>query len=396
MKKRTKLLWLIALVTVIGFFVVGCDDLFGTNNNGNSSGGNSGTGSSGGTSGTGGGSGGSSGNGDGGGTGSNDGTGSSGGSGGAGSTQEKAMSVTVGNSSSHTISSSGEHWFKFTGTGDPVIFETTGSVVDTYIAIFEGTSTLTFNTNDNGGEGSNALYGLTTKSGTTYWIKITARSSTSGTYTFVIKAPTSNLRANPITVSVGNSSSHTIFSSGTHWFMFTGTGDRVFFETDDNVVDTNMRIYIGDSTSQSYSKSSSNKGINFFTTVGTTYYINITGNSGTYTFIVRNGTGDGSSQYNAIEVANSYSSSHTITSSGVHWFIYKGTGNSTTFKTTGNIVDTYIAIFEGTSTLTFNTNDNGGEGSNALYSLITKSGTTYWIKIEARSSTSGTYTFVVE
>jgi len=328
---------------------------------------------------------------------SNDGGGGSSGSSGNNSntTKEKAILVTDGYSASHTISSSGEHWFKFVGTGDPVIFETTGNVVDTYMTVETENSYLYTDTDDNSGEGSNALCSFTTKSGETYWIKVTARSSTSGTYTFVIKSPTSNLRTNPITVSVGNSSSHTIFSSGTHWFKFTGTGDRVFFETEDNVVNTDMRIYIGDNTSASYSKSSNNKGINFITVYGTTYYINITGNSGTYTFNVRNGTGDGSSQYNAIEVESGHSSSHTITSSGENWFIYQGTGNSVTFETSGNVVDTYMTVETENSYLYTDTDDNSGEGSNALCNFTTKSGETYWIKITARSSTSGAYTFVV-
>jgi len=313
-----------------------------------------------------------------------------------GNTKNNATLVTVGNSSSHIISSSGEHWFKFIGTGDPVIFETTGEVVDTYmVAEYEKTYFYPSSDNDSG-EGSNALLSFTTVLGENYWVKITARSGTSGTYTFMVKAPTSNLRANPIMVSVGNSSSHTIFKDGTHWFRFIGTGDRVFFETDENVVSTSIRIYIGDNTSSSYSKDTKNKGINFITVSGTTYYINITGNSGTYTFNVRNGTGDGSSRYNAIEVTNGYSSSHTITSSGEHWFIYSGTGNKVTFKTTGNVVDTYI-VAEYEKTYFYPSSDNdSGEGSNALLSFNTVLGENYWIKITARSSTNGAYTFVVE
>jgi hypothetical protein len=370
MKNVLKLVRIIAIVAVIGFSMAGCDDLTD----------------------------------DGAGNPDGDGTG------GTGNPADNAKTVTVGYSSSHTIASSGEHWFKFAGTGDPVIFETTGSVVDTYMAIWDDyeyvNTSWTFPiiaSNDNDGEGSNALCSLTTTSDKTYWIKVTPRSSTSGTYTFVVKAPTSNLRTNPITVSVGNSSSHTIFSKGTHWFRFEGTGDRVFFETEGNVVNTKLGIYIGDSTNSTYSKRQGDKGINFITVLGTTYYINITGNSGTYTFNVRNGTGNGSSPYNAIEVTNGYSSSHTITSSGEHWFIYYGTGNSVTFKTTGNVVDTYMVIWNDhenvNTSWTFPiiaSNDNGGEGSNALCNITTTSEKTYWIKVTPRSSTSGTYTFVVE
>ena len=376
MKNFAKLMGTIAFVAVIGF-MAGCqispgdDDPDGNGNGGNGGGGGSNTPA-------------------------------------PGSTIDKAISITVGYSSSHTISSSGQHWFKFTGTGDPVIFETTGNVVDTYMVIWDsynyasgGYSALGVRSNDNSGEGSNALCSITATSGTTYWIRITAGSSTSGTYTFVIKAPTSNIRTNPITVAVGNSSSHIITSAGTHWFRFTGTGNRVFFETEGNVVNTNLKIYIGDSTSYTFSE---DKRFNFITVSGTTYYINITSsNSGTYTFIVRNGTGDGSSVYNAIEVAKGYSTSHTISYSGAHWFIYQGTGTPITFKTTGNVVDTYMVIWDsynyasgGYSALGVRSNDNSGEGSNALCSITATSGTTYWIRITPSSGTSGTYTFVVE
>jgi hypothetical protein len=336
------------------------------------------------------------------------GNGGNGGGGSSGNAIDKAISITVGYSSSHTISSSGEHWFKFTGTGDPVIFETTGNVVDTYMRIWNNYDSAlagysaSGGSDDNSGEGSNALRSITATSGTTYWIKVEPRSGTSGSYTFVVKAPTSNIRTNPITVSVGNSSSHTITSTGTHWFRFTGTGNRVFFETEGNVVNTNLKIYIGDSTSSTFS---GDKKVNFITVSGTTYYINITSsNSGTYTFIVRNGTGDGSSVYNAIEVAKGYSTSHTISYSGEHWFIYQGTGTPVTFKTTGNVVDTYMRIWNnydyalaGYSSLgVVGSDDNSGDGSNALRSITATSGTTYWIKVEPRSGTSGSYTFVVE
>jgi len=304
----------------------------------------------------------------------------------------------VGNSSVHTIATTGEHWFKFVGTGDPVIFETRGDVVDTYISFYEGDSTYAGwgNEDDNSGEGSNALISKGTTSGTTYYIKITPRSGTKGEYSFVVSAPTSNIRTNPITIVVGNSSSHVI-ASGTHWFRFTGTGDRVFFETESKVVNTNMNIYIGDSTNSIYSKKQGDNGVNFITVSGTTYYISITGNSGTYTFNVRNGTGDGSSRYNAKEVTKGYSSTHNLSYSGETWFMYQGTGEPVTFKTTGIVVDTYISFYERDSTYAGwgNEDDNSGEGSNALITKTATSGTTYIIKITPRSGTSGSYTFVV-
>jgi hypothetical protein len=376
MKNELKAFGLIALVAVIGFSMVGCDILFGTNKDTGNTNGN-GTGS---------------------GTGNGTGTGT-------GDPKDNAKTVTVGYSSDHTISSSGEHWFKFTGTGDPVIFETTGDVVDTYMEVWDDYSNAgfgwgNFNRDDNSGEGNNALCSLITTSGTTYWIRITARSGTKGSYTFVVKEPTSNLKNNPIIVSVGNSSSHTVYRDGTHWFRFTGTGDRVFFETEGNVVNTNISIYIGDDTRSSYSKGN-DKGINFFTVSGITYYISITGNSGTYTLILRNGIGDGSSKYYAIEVPKGYSSSYSITSSGEQWFTFNGTGNEETFKTTGILVDTYMEVWDDYSNAgfgwgNFNRDDNSGEGNNALCSFTTTSGTTYWIRITARSSTSGSFTFVVE
>ena len=366
MKNVLKAFGLIALVAVIGFSMVGCDALFGTNKDPGDP------------------------NGDGTGTGTGD-------------PRKNAKTVIVGNSSVHTIATTGEHWFKFEGTGDPVIFETRGDVVDTFMEIFEGDSTYNWsymgNEDDNSGGGANALITKTIPLGTTYYIKITPRSGTKGEYTFVVSAPTSNIRTNPITVEVGNSSSH-IIANGTHWFRFTGTGVRVFFETESNVVNSNMNIYIGDSTNSIYSKQQGNNGINFITVSGTTYYISVTGNSGTYIFNVRNGTGDGSSRYNAKEVTKGYSATHNLSYSGEIWFMYQGTGEPVTFKTTGNVVDTYMEIFEGDNTYNWshmgNEDDNSGEGSNALLIKTIPSGTTYTIKITPRSGTSGSFTFVVE
>jgi len=354
MKNVLKLVSIIAIVAVIGFLMVSCGDL--TDN----------------------------------GAGDPDGDGT----GGTGNPKDNAKTITVGYSASHTISSSGEHWFKFVGTGNPVIFETRGNVVDTYM-LFDDSGFFWGAEDDNSGEGSNALISRTPTSGTTYYIKITARNNTSGTYTFVVTAPTTNLRTNPITVAVGNSSSHIISSNGEHWFRFIGDGNRVFFETTGNVVNTNISIFIGDSTNSSFSRRTGDPGINFITVSGTIYHIRITGNSGTYTFNLRHGTGDANSRYNAEEVTIGYSGSHTITASGEHWFIYQGTGNPVTFKTTGNVVDTYM-LFDDSGFFWGAEDDNSGEGANALIRRTPTSGTTYYIKITARSSTYGTYTFVVE
>jgi hypothetical protein len=328
------------------------------------------------------------------GNGSGGGGSSSGASGGGANTKEKAIPVTVGYSGSYTIAQSGEHWFKFEGTGETVIFETTGNVVDTYMTTYTESSRVG-NTDDNSGEGSNALRSINTTSGTTYFIEITTRSNTSGTYTFVVTATTSNIRTNPVSVTTGYSSPRTIGSSDQHWFSFQGTGSNVIFETESNVVNTNIELYIGDNTSAiltDYNR------ISFSTVSGTTYYIKVTSRSGgtfgTYTFSVRSGTSDGSSMSYAIPVTVGYSSSHDIDRDGEHWFSFLGTGETVIFETTGNVVDTYMTTYTENSRVA-NNDDNSGEGSNALRSINTTSGTTYFIKITTRSNTSGTYTFVV-
>jgi len=316
--------------------------------------------------------------------------------GGVGSSRANPKSVTVGYEDSHTISLNGENWFKFEGDGNPVIFETTGDVVDTYMLVYINSSTWDNKYNDNSGEGSNALVSyVSTTSGTTYFIKITTRNQTSGTYSLVVKQPTANIRTNPITVSSGNSSSHIINSSSTHWFKFEGTGNRVFFETESNVVSTNMSIFAGSNTSSSYSNADP---ISFFTVSGTTYYISITGNAGTYTFNVRSGDGDGSSRYNAKTVTIGNSTSHNINLNGEHWFTFFGTGNPVTFETTGDVVDTYMLVYINGSTWDNKSSDNhttGNLNARVRYSPAA-SGTTYFIKITQRQSTQGTYTFVVK
>jgi len=372
MKSFIKLFGLIVLVAVIGLSMGGCGFLLDNNDQD----GNDGDGSSGGTGGT-------------------------GNSGGVGSSRDNAKSVTVGYSESHSISLNGEYWFKFTANGNPVIFETTGNVVDTYMENYiyrDNSSSYTYNYDNNSGEGSNALVSYTsTTSGSTYFIKITTQNQTSGTYNFLVKQPTANIRTNPISVTVGYSSSHTINSSSTHWFYFQGTGNNVVFETEGNVVDSSMNLFVGDKTSAILTDK---KHVSFNTISGTAYYISITGNAGTYTFNVRNAAGDGSSKSFAIPVAVGNSTSHDINLNGEHWFIFHGTGNPVTFETTGNIVDTYMEVYiyrDNTSSYSYNYDNNSGEGSNAKVRINpTTSGSTYFIKITQQQSTQGTYTFLVK
>jgi hypothetical protein len=108
---------------------------------------------------------------------------------GNGSSKTFAIPVTMVYSSTHTISRDGEQWFSFLGTGDTVVFETTGNVVDTYIdADYEKTYFYP-RWDDNSGEGYNALLSVRTVLEETYFIKISTRQGTSGAYTFVVRNP---------------------------------------------------------------------------------------------------------------------------------------------------------------------------------------------------------------
>jgi len=338
-------------------------------------------------------------------SGSNSGGGSSSGSNNSGNTNnttvEKAIMVTVGDSSSHTISLNGQHWYSFLGTGETVNFETTGKV-DTYMEIWDKHSGAECEcglptSDDNSGEGQNALVSLKTTAGTTYFIRITPKNSTDGPYDLIVKASTINTRTRPIPVADGYSSSNTISTSGEHWFSFQGTGQTVTLEAKSNVVTADIDIYIGENTSSTFS--AKNK-ISFTTISGTTYYIKITGNSGSYIFNMSNGGGDGSSPSYAIPVAVGDYSSHTISLNGKHWYSFLGTGETMIFETTGK-VDTYMEIWDKHSGAECEcglptSDDNSGEGQNALVSLKTTAGTTYFIRITPKNSTDGPYDLIVK
>ena len=316
----------------------------------------------------------------------------------AGTTRETARLVTVGYLSSHNIRSDVEHWFRFVGTGEPVIFETRGNVVSTHIAVFEGDRINTVSVDSGSGEGYNALISVNTTQGTMYFIRVLPQSGTSGNYTFAVTAPFFNIRTNPIQVAVGYSAPHVINSAGTHWFRFQGTGNQVFFETEGNVVGTQITVFEGDATSGIQD----NTQVSFITNAQSTYYISVQsrwpGAAGTYTFRVRHGTGDGSSRHNAIPVAVGNSSSHTFNlSTDIHWFTFFGTGESVVFETTGNVVATSIGVFaRGDNPILWWPWGSGtGEGSNARATLNTDFGTPYFIRVQPQSGTRGTYTFVV-
>ena len=368
MKKLAKLLGFITLILVIGFSMIACDGLFGDKDDKDD----------------------------------NDENG-----GGSGSSIDNGISVIVGNSSSHSINQNGKHWFKFVGTGETIIFETSGNIVDTYMVVWSDYDTAkgeweylggAVRDNDSG-EGQNALATINTVSGTTYYVRITPQSSTSGMYNLVVTAPTANIRTNPISFSLGNSSSYVIASSGQHWFSFQGNGQSIIIETEGNVVTTNMEIFIGSNTNSDFSEG--NK-ISISAISGTTYYIRITGNSGTYTLKIYNGAGDGSSASFSLPITLGYTSSHSINQNGKHWFSFMGTGETIVFETTGNIVDTYMVVWEDHSNARGEweylggavRDDNSGEGQNALATINTISDVMYFIRITPLSSTSGTYTFI--
>ena len=200
---------------------------------------------------------------------------------------------------------------------------------------------------------------------------------------------------------MGYSSPHVINATGTHWFRFQGTGNQVFFETEGNVVGTQITVFEGDATSGIQDDTQ----VSFITNAQSTYYISVRsgsrsgggGRAGTYTLRVRHGTGDGSSRHNAIPVVVGNSSPHTFNlSTDEHWFTFFGTGESVTFETTGSVVATSMAVFTGSNTWSFNTGTSGsGEGSNARVTLNTVFGTPYFIRVQPQSGTRGTYTFVV-
>lgn len=106
-----------------------------------------------------------------------------------GNSRENPMSVTIGYLSSHNIRADSEHWFRFVGTGEPIIFETRGNVVSTSIAVFEGNHTVTWAVDNGSGEGYNGLVSMNTVQGTEYFIRVQPRNGTSGSYTFVVTAP---------------------------------------------------------------------------------------------------------------------------------------------------------------------------------------------------------------
>ncbi len=322
--------------------------------------------------------------------------GGGGGVAGSTNTKETALLVRENNSYTQTIGYNGEHWFKLVGTGsEPVIIETKGDVVDTYMEVEYETTSFYPRSDNDGGEGKNAKLTFNAVSGETYFIKITTRSGTYGAYTFVVtKVDPCNIQTNATPVLVGSSTRRSIYPNCQHWYTFVGDGSRVSFEAEGGVVNATIRVYKG--TSAIYSEY--NKKISIITIPGQTYDIQITSNnSGTYTFKLSNGPGDGSSKYDAIEVVRGGSYTSTIDYDGENWFMYQGTGlPPVTFETIGNVVDTYMEVAYETTSFYPYWNDDGGDGKNARLTFTAVLWETYFIKITQRSQTRGAYTFVVE
>jgi len=311
-------------------------------------------------------------------------------------TQNNPRVITLG-TTNHIISNGNEQWFKFNGTGSSIVFETIGNIVDTYIIIFEEKIIATSWSDDNSGDGYNALYAINTTFGLPYFIKIETRNNTYGSYNLVVTEAISNIRTNPMIITTGSTLKQTIIGGyiGQHWFKFIGTGENVIFESIGNVVNTNIELYIEDETRAVFSN---NKKISISTVIGKNYFIKIYSlNSGTYSFNIINGIGNGKEMSFSIPIEIGHNSFYTVNELGEeYWFSILGTGNTIVFETQGNTINTFISIFPETNTAATSWTDNdSGEGLNAKFTLNTTYGILYFIKVESYFTLSGSYSFIV-
>jgi len=294
------------------------------------------------------------------------------------------------------VSSSGEQWFKFTATASTqYIHVTFGILGDLYVQVYNSSGATV--------GGPTELYGSikstsqTLTSGQTYYIKVTANSSTGGDYQITFNA--SNTPPSPTTrLYAGVWADGTVSASGEQWFKFTATASTNYIHASFGTL-TSMYVQVYNSsnftvgTQANITSSSSTKYISRDVTNGQTYYIKVTpysGSSGTYQ-ITFNASSTPPSPTTTLTAG--VWADGTVSSTGEQWF--KFTATSSTH---------YIHASFGTLSSSYGMNvqvsglSNIGTWTTRLYSgttytsLSVSSGNTYYIKVTPYdSSYTGTY-----
>lgn len=180
-------------------------------------------------------------------------------------------------------------WYTFipTVTAEYTIYSTNNRSCDPYLTVYQGNSVSSLATDNDGGANNNFSLTRTLEADTTYYIAVSlARGSSIGTYYFAITNGSGTTRGSAIVASAG-ASYNFVFTGGdsntnssSKWLVFTPTvsGSYTLRAVTNESIDEDMKVYIGNSSSNDSSLSDTQTGhINKSVTLtaDTAYYIEL-------------------------------------------------------------------------------------------------------------------------
>jgi len=327
----------------------------------------------------------------------------------------------------HTLGSEeDEDWYTFT-TGDEsqLITAYTSSNLDTKLFLYSDDTSYSMDSNDDGGEDSNARLSFLGEPNTTYFLKVVGYDEEdTGPYTLHTLAETyempedepNNSSSDAVEIPFGEEyQSGLMPSSDVDWYTITAldSPQMITVQTHSNM-DTQLEVYGPNSSSSSLGSNDdggedSNAKLSFASEPGGVYYIKVEGyeseDVGPYSLTMSsesyempedepNNSFDSATE---VEFGAEYESG-LMPPNDIDYFrieVPRRTdgGSSISFQTTGSL-DTQMELYDENHTF-LTDNDDGGEENNALVSTMIGANSVFFVKVTGYDSEDvGPYTLI--
>ncbi len=297
-----------------------------------------------------------------------------------------------------SIGSAGENdWYKFqTGTAGTYTMQTYGST-DMYMYLYQSDQTTLIEEDDDDGDGNNSLITRSLSANTWYYVKTKAYSaSATGNYSIDVKTAATNIVTLTVNAAAVNAS---IGSAGENdWYKFqTGTAGTYTMQTYGST-DMYMYLYQSDQTTLIEEDDDDGDGNNSLISrslsANTWYYVKVRAYSasatGNYSIDVKT---EATNVVTLTVFAAAVNAS--ISSAGENdWYKFQTVNGGPwvyIVQTQGSL-DTYMYLYDSDQTTLLDSDDDDGEGLNAMISRQDYPFGWYYVKVKAYSSTAtGSY-----
>jgi hypothetical protein len=312
-------------------------------------------------------------------------------------TFEYPIPLTVDTWENGNLPENGEQWFTFTATADTqYIHASFGTLTTLYVQVYSssdttvGTQTYLYS--------STKSISRTVSTGQTYYIKVTPYGSgsggISGTYKIAFNTGFVPPGVIPTALTVDTWADGNLPENGEQWFTFTATADTQYIHVYFDIL-TSLYVQVYDSsgatvgTATSLTNSSTNKYISRTVLTEQTYYIKVTpfgSGSGTYQI----GFNTGVIPPGIPLTLNTWADVN-LSRYGEQWFTFTATADPQYIHASfGTLTDLYVQVYDSSGAPV---GDRTNLWSSTKYiSRTVSTGQTYYIKVTPYSSSySGTY-----